>query len=342
MEEIKFSIIVPIYKVEKFLDKCITSILSQSYKNFELILVDDGSPDNCPNICDRYKNEDSRIKVIHKRNGGLVSARNIGLENCSGDYVCYVDGDDWVKSDFLKTIYDDGIKNFHPDIIVFNLLKKYNDYEEELPFYPSAGFYNKERLQQEIYPYMMFDNRKKFCTGLVFPTGAGKAFKRDLLKEHCCREEKIRMGEDNAFVFECIYYAESIYFLNETIYIYNKTNEGSITSTYDVTRFDNNKLLLEYIQTNLKGKEYYLDLEINAFIVYWTIMAIFHEIKTKQKFMQSRKHIKLKLKETKVLEKVTLEGLPFSAKIYVILLRLHLYSLTLILSKIVNWKRQRK
>ena len=72
MEEIKFSIIVPIYKVEKFLDKCITSILSQSYKNFELILVDDGSPDNCPNICDRYKNEDSRIKVIHKRNGGLV------------------------------------------------------------------------------------------------------------------------------------------------------------------------------------------------------------------------------------------------------------------------------
>ena len=97
-----FSIIVAIYKVEKYLSQCIESILAQSYKNFELILVDDGSPDNCPVICDEYAKTDSRIKVVHKNNGGLVSARKAGIEIASGEYICFVDGDDFVQYDMLE------------------------------------------------------------------------------------------------------------------------------------------------------------------------------------------------------------------------------------------------
>ena len=90
----KISIIVPVYKVEKYIDKCIKSIIDQTYENIELILVDDGSPDNCGKICDEYAAKDSRIKVIHKENGGLSSARNIGIENSIGDYIMFFDSDE--------------------------------------------------------------------------------------------------------------------------------------------------------------------------------------------------------------------------------------------------------
>lgn len=93
------SIIVPVYKVENYINRCIDSILKQTYTNFELILVDDGSPDNCPEICDTYAKMDSRIEVIHKKNGGLSNARNIGLKKAQGDYVLFVDSDDFIEKD---------------------------------------------------------------------------------------------------------------------------------------------------------------------------------------------------------------------------------------------------
>lgn len=97
--EIKISVIIPVYKVEKYLNRCINSIINQTYRNLEIILVDDGSPDNCPKLCDNWLNIDNRIKVIHKQNGGLSSARNIGLKVATGDYVSFVDSDDWLESD---------------------------------------------------------------------------------------------------------------------------------------------------------------------------------------------------------------------------------------------------
>lgn len=115
-----FSVIVPIYKVEAFLEKCIESILQQTYENFELILVDDGSPDNCPLICDRYSKKDVRIRTIHKLNGGLVSARNTGLLSAVGDYICYVDGDDWLVPDALQKVKENAIDKYHPDMIIYN------------------------------------------------------------------------------------------------------------------------------------------------------------------------------------------------------------------------------
>ena len=88
------SVIISVYKVEDYLDKCVNSIVNQTYKNLEIILVDDGSPDNCPAMCDEWAKKDKRIKVIHKQNGGLSSARNAGLDICTGDYIMFVDSDD--------------------------------------------------------------------------------------------------------------------------------------------------------------------------------------------------------------------------------------------------------
>ena len=152
-----YSVIVPIYKVEKYLEKCITSILNQSFTDFELILVDDGSPDSCPQICDNFALKDSRIRVIHKKNGGLVSARNIGIQAAKGDYICYVDGDDWIHKDMLSEIYKDSIQKYSPDMIIFGIVKLFANRKEEIFTDLDDGIYKKEQLIKDIYPYMMYD-----------------------------------------------------------------------------------------------------------------------------------------------------------------------------------------
>ncbi|MBR4998296.1 MAG: glycosyltransferase, partial [Clostridia bacterium] len=100
----KVSIIIPIYKVEEFLDNCVESVINQTYKNLEIILVDDGSPDNCPKKCDEWAKKDNRIKVIHKENGGVSSARNMALDIMSGDYVCFVDADDALNPQYVEIL----------------------------------------------------------------------------------------------------------------------------------------------------------------------------------------------------------------------------------------------
>ena len=105
------SVIVPIYKVEKYLRRCIDSILNQTYENLEVILVDDGSPDNCPSICDDYAKKDSRVVVLHKENGGLSDARNAGMEIAQGEYISFVDSDDYISKEMLFDLYDNLIKS---------------------------------------------------------------------------------------------------------------------------------------------------------------------------------------------------------------------------------------
>ena len=100
------SVIVPIFGVENYLKRCVDSIIAQTYKELEIILVDDGSPDNCPKICDEYAISDSRVKVVHKQNGGLMSARQAGLRVANGEYVTFVDGDDWIEPDMYQKIHD--------------------------------------------------------------------------------------------------------------------------------------------------------------------------------------------------------------------------------------------
>lgn len=336
----KFSIIVPIYKVEKYLRKCVDSILEQSYKNYELILVDDGSPDNCPQICDEYAKKDSRVHVIHKKNGGLVAARNTGVLAATGEYICYVDGDDWISKELLQTIMDKAISKYEPDMVVFSAVRQFEDKQVEIPKGATEGFYNKEKLEKEVYPYMMYDCRKPFCTGLIFPVAWNKIFKRELLTKHYCTEERIRMGEDNAFVFECLYYSNNVYFCEDVLYYYNQLNMGSMTNNYDPTRFENNRLLTEYIDSKLGGKNNIIDAQINAFKAYWLIMAVFHEIKSNQPILKSAKHIRKNIRDNNTLKGIKLRGLPKSAQAFIILLKCNFIFTSLVLAKFVNRKRK--
>jgi len=102
---VKVSVIIPVYRVEKYLDRCVKSIVNQTYRNLEIILVDDGSPDNCPQICDEWSSRDERIRTVHRDNGGLSCARNTGLSTATGDYVTFADSDDWIALDTYVVLY---------------------------------------------------------------------------------------------------------------------------------------------------------------------------------------------------------------------------------------------
>ena len=124
----KISIIVPVYKVEKYIEQCIESILNQTFKDFELILVDDGSPDKCPEICDKYALKDERIKVIHQKNRGLSAARNTGIDVSSGDYLCFIDSDDLIASEYCQQLYN-LLENNDYDFSVCGMYRFRDEYE---------------------------------------------------------------------------------------------------------------------------------------------------------------------------------------------------------------------
>ena len=336
-DQAKVSVIIGLFNVSRFLEeKRLSCVLGQTWQNLEIILVNDGSTDHTPDICRELALKDSRIVLIDKTNGGLVSARNIGVQNATGKYICYVDGDDWIEENLLETVFEKGIKPHAPDMVVFGAIRQYEDHQVKIPAGAPEGLYEKKKLQQEIYPYMMYDNRKPFCSGLVFPVAWNKVYKRELLKEHYCEEERIRMGEDNAFIFECLYVSEKVVFLDDYLYIYNQLNDGSFIHSYDPNRFDNNKILTEYIDGRLGGKNEVLDSQINAFKAYWLIMAVFHEMKSGRKISEARNHIRKKIKETQVLSTIKNKGLPTAAVGFITLLRMHLYYTALIGAKILS------
>ena len=176
MEDL-ISVIVPVYNVEKYLNRCIDSIINQTYKNLEIILVDDGSPDNCGKICDEYAKKDSRIKVIHKENGGLSDARNVGINIARGTYVGFVDSDDWIEEEMYEILYNNILK-YNADLSTCNFIrtaknvkKSYNkgniikiytrgEYlkkffkigTQECVYYAWNKLYRRELLSKEQYP----------------------------------------------------------------------------------------------------------------------------------------------------------------------------------------------
>lgn len=219
-----FSVIVPVYKVEKFLIPCIESVISQTFSDFELILVDDGSPDNCPKICDDYAKKDSRIKVIHKENGGLASARKKGIEFATGDYVLNLDSDDKIELYTLECAYKI-IQKTNCDIISFS----YKWVDEEGKTFDittdvnKEGLYDREKIEKEIFPRIMMDENMNHISYYL----AGKVIKTTLLKPIQLRvNSKISLGEDLCCTVPCYLDAQSIYISKKETYLYTKRNDS--------------------------------------------------------------------------------------------------------------------
>ena len=219
-----FSIVVPIYNIEKYLPKCIESILSQTFKDFEMILVDDGASDSCPEICDKYAGMDNRIQVLHKKNGGLVSARQEGAKISRGEYIVCVDGDDWISPYYLEK-FANSIKNYNPDVVCCGSVWAYTNQSVEHPISNKEKYFSLKDIKNDIYPMLIESDN-----GLYFPPSLwAKAFKRKIYLEQQLQIDKnISIGEDLTCVKPIIYNASSLVLLKECLHFYRQ-NEESMT-----------------------------------------------------------------------------------------------------------------
>ena len=226
-----FSIIVPVYNVEKYIDECIQSIINQNFKDFELILIDDGSTDSSGNICDKYSNQYSFVSTIHKSNGGQSSAWVEGLKHANGEYVCSIDSDDYVEAGFLEKIKNK-IDKYYCDIVVYGY-KSVGKYEQINEIRVEEGFYNKKRIESEIIPTLINvgNTGKRNC---IYLSRVNKIIRRELLvKNAIYYRTDISYGEDDMWTIPNVLTADSIYvFANYYPYCY-RNNPDSITHRYN-------------------------------------------------------------------------------------------------------------
>ena len=211
----KISIIVPVYKVEKYLNKCVESIVNQTYKNLEIILVDDGSPDRCPEMCDEWEKKDDRIKVIHKKNGGLSDARNAGLDVMTGNYVMFVDSDDFISEVMCEKLIKIMRQN-DVDMSVCGALRVYEDEE----FNRCENECTITLFKDEDVIAQLYDSKIEYIM-----TAWGKLYKKELF--HKLRYPKGKLHEDEFVIHELLHNIESFAVTKEKLYYYTQ-RPGSI------------------------------------------------------------------------------------------------------------------
>ena len=231
---IKISVIVPIYNVEEYLPQCIDCIVSQTYKNFELILVDDGSTDSCSKICNRYLEKDSRIQYVYKTNGGQISARKAGADIAAGDYILFVDGDDWIDVDEIEKLVEILIQNDYPDMIAFGLAEEYAENTIFRKNGTDVGMYAGERLSGLKHKILMTDN---FFEWKIHPSLCNKLIKSSLLKQNIYNIPNIiTYGEDTICSFVCVLKATSIYVCDYAPYHYRQRMGSAVSEPRELPR----------------------------------------------------------------------------------------------------------
>jgi len=241
-----FSIVVPIYNIERYIEQCILSIINQTYTDFEVILVDDGSTDGCPRICDKYAKCDSRIKVIHKKNGGLVSARQAGANKAIGKYIICVDGDDWISKDYLER-FAEIIDKYAPDVICCGAIWVYKDKEVKKYVGIDSGYYDRKRIENDIFPILI--ERKD--GGYFAPSIWAKAFRHELYKKQQQLINKfITIGEDIACVKPTLYHSQSMYVIDDCLYYYRQT-PSSMTKNKKSFDWNGPRLIGQHLENQI-------------------------------------------------------------------------------------------
>ncbi|HBO03255.1 MAG TPA: glycosyl transferase family 2 [Eubacterium sp.] len=231
----KVSVIVPIYNVAPFVAKCIESIMQQSYKNIEIVLVDDGSTDDSGKICDEYEKKDERITVIHKKNAGVSAARNRGIDASTGDYVCFVDGDDYIMQDYVEYLLKLAEDN-NTDIALST--KCFTSYDLKQNLDTKEVVYSGERATEAILCYEI-------------PIGVyNKIFTKKFLDNGVRFEENLCIGEGFNFNTAAFQRAEFVAIGRRKIYFYRKDNENSVTTKFNAKKWQNGLYALQMIKKN--------------------------------------------------------------------------------------------
>ena len=204
------SVIIPIYKVEPYLIRCLDSVVNQTYKNLEIILVDDGSPDKCPQICDEYAKKDNRIIVIHQENGGLSAARNAGLDICKGEYVSFVDSDDWVAKEYIEDLFNI-CQQENSEIAICNHIRV-ND--SQIP-YEDNDLYIKSYRSLDALNILIYKAPDSFVVSW------GKLYKKELFNN--VRFPLKQIHEDEFTTYQLFFYSKKISYIKNSLLLPSKS-----------------------------------------------------------------------------------------------------------------------
>lgn len=235
------SIIVPVYNVEAYLKQCLDSIRAQTYENFEVILVDDGSTDLCGKICDDYSKQDGRFKVIHKKNGGLMDAWKNGLEYANSDIIMFVDSDDWVEKNILEILYNEYLRTM-ADIVCCSFVHSFKDKEIPDDHNVKPGYYDKKKIESNIFPVLINDG-VPLSRGVRICRWAKLIKKELLIRNLFWTDNQITIGEDLNIMFPVIMEASSIDILPKQYLYHYRANDASIMKKVSSDMFSKVELL---------------------------------------------------------------------------------------------------
>lgn len=344
MEELKqplVTIVVPIYNVEKYLDRCIKSIVNQTYSNLDIILVDDGSPDNCPAICDDWAKKDKRIKVIHKKNAGLGMARNSGIEKATGKFIFFIDSDDYIELNTVELCCKAAIEN-NADNVLYGFNKIRDDGKIICSVIPTPikTIYSGDDVINKFLPDLIAkDSMRNHESNLIMSAWACM-FSLDVIKRigwKFVSERKI-ISEDVYSILGLYKFINKVVIISEALYNYCY-NDVSLTHTYRKDRYE--KIKYFYEQTIKKASELGYPKEINERLKYpfisFTIGAlkmIAHSGCGKEEKREDFKKVVLDNLLLEIVRSIPLKYEPISRKVFYWTLRHRLVSLSYILSSL--------
>ncbi|MFR2563744.1 MAG: glycosyltransferase family 2 protein [Anaerovoracaceae bacterium] len=329
MKKPLFSVLIPVFKIEKYIEECVFSITNQSFSDFEIILIDDGSPDDCPEICERLKKNDSRIKVLHKENEGVAKARRDGAGIAEGEYVICVDGDDWLKKDCLTKI-SETVQKKNVDIFCFGMLADNGKQTTPLGVNYREGYYSKKAIEKEIFPSLI----QKSDASYFIPSLCGKAIKRQLFLDNVLANENVTIGEDGACVISCVFHAKSMYISNECCYFY-RYNSKSATKGKKVFNWEWPKLVAKHIENRIDINCSDMQRQLYRKIVHDIFSVVVSQFNRKEKYSIIAKDIRSHLEDKiykEAIQKCEFKG-SIKARIMMIVLKKRIFFPIYIYSK---------
>lgn len=274
MDMYNLSIIIPVYNMEPYLRRCVDSVIAQKYANLEIVIVDDGSEDYSGIICDEYAHRDNRIKVIHKPNGGLVSARKAGLAAAEGAYITYVDADDWIE----EHTYDDLMKvveEYGPDLIACSFIKEFGNFRTVREDYPREGYYSKEIFREIV--QKAGDEAPFFCQ-VICGSLCCKIVKKDFLwKYQNAVPDEIALSEDLAVTLPMIANANSIYVSKKNYYHYCQ-NKSSMCWEWETGSYRRLEILVKYLRESFANCRDGAFLRLMLHSIYFSMMDLLYDI----------------------------------------------------------------
>ena len=338
VNNIKVSVIVPVYKVpKKFLEKCINSLINQTLKDIEIIIVDDGSMDECSNICDQYSKEDNRIRVIHKSNGGLCSARNDGVKIAKGEWISFIDGDDWIEEDAYNKLYMCATADEDIDVVMFGYVKDYKNKSINMDY---KKYFSDNKIYKSI-------EEIKYIQTLILNYNANCAMvptkfinKNFLINNNLLHDEELRQGAEGIeFNIRLFAKAKKVKFIDKNFYHY-EYNDKSITTTHDEL---NHKMVLDCFR-KIKDQLDYSDKKMMKwfynrinYVILTTAVSGYFSATNKERYSIKKKKFKKYLKDDLVVEtfkQKSTKNMGLARKIALLCIKYHLFLLVNLISKI--------